>query len=508
MAHPALAAKGLTKSFGSNEVLRNIDFEVNAGRTIALCGENGAGKSTLIKLMTGVYTPSAGQVLLDGDPVVFAGPKEAIAAGIAVVHQEFSTISALTVAENVFLEKEPCNRLGLVDRRALRRDCVDLLQQLRIDLDPDATLDRLSVAEAQMVEIAKALRSRARVLILDEPTAVLSHREIDHLFMILRDLREQGMGLVYVSHRLDEIFDVCTDICVLKDGDVTSSGPIDDYDHDRVVAAMVGRSLGELFPPKSGAAADKEPVLSLRGLTAEGGAPPVDLDLRPGEIAGLAGLVGSGRTELALAIFGAARGAGTVELSGTTYGKRTPGRSLAAGLAMLTEDRKANGLFPDASVAWNFAASTLGKGARALALSPRNEEERSRSVVERFSVVVDHVGQPISALSGGNQQKVLIGRLLENAPKILLLDEPTRGVDVATKAEIYRTLRALARDGVAILVISSELIEIVGLCDRVHVMRDGAFVAELHGDAITEDGIMAIAAAATGGDELASQSHD
>ena len=271
---------------------------------------------------------------------------------------------------------------------------------------------------------------------------------------------------------------------------------------------MVGRSLGELFPPKSGAAADKEPVLSLRGLTAEGGAPPVDLDLRPGEIAGLAGLVGSGRTELALAIFGAARGAGTVELSGTTYGKRTPGRSLAAGLAMLTEDRKANGLFPDASVAWNFAASTLGKGARALALSPRNEEERSRSVVERFSVVVDHVGQPISALSGGNQQKVLIGRLLENDPKILLLDEPTRGVDVATKAEIYRTLRALARDGVAILVISSELIEIVGLCDRVHVMRDGAFVAELHGDAITEDGIVAIAAAATGGDELASQSHD
>ena len=254
MAHPALAAKGLTKSFGSNEVLRNIDFEVNAGRTIALCGENGAGKSTLIKLMTGVYTPSAGQVLLDGDPVVFAGPKEAIAAGIAVVHQEFSTISALTVAENVFLEKEPRNRLGLVDRRALRRDCVDLLQQLRIDLDPDATLDGLSVAEAQMVEIAKALRSRARVLILDEPTAVLSHREIDHLFMILRDLRDQGMGLVYVSHRLDEIFDVCTDICVLKDGDVTSSGPIDDYDHDRVVAAMVGRSLGELFPPKSGAA--------------------------------------------------------------------------------------------------------------------------------------------------------------------------------------------------------------------------------------------------------------
>ena len=499
MADPVLVARGMTKLFGSNEVLRNIDFEVIAGRNIALCGENGAGKSTLIKLMTGIYTPSAGQVLLDGEPVIFAGPKEAIAAGIAVVHQEFSTISALTVAENVFLEKEPRDRLGLVDRRRLRRDCADLLQQLGIDLDPDTPLERLSVAEAQMVEIAKALRSRARVLILDEPTAVLSHREIDHLFRILRDLRNQGMGLVYVSHRLDEIFEVCTDICVLKDGDVTSAGPIEDYDHDRVVAAMVGRSLGELFPPKSGPATGAAPVLSLRDLKVEGSAASVDLDLRPGEIVGLSGLVGSGRTELALAIFGAARGAGTVALSGANYRKRTPGRSLAGGLAMLTEDRKANGLFPDASVAWNFAASTLGKGARALALSPRDEEERSRSVVERFSVVVDHVGQPISALSGGNQQKVLIGRLLENAPKILLLDEPTRGVDVATKAEIYRTLRRLARDGVAILVISSELIEVVGLCDRVHVMRDGAFVAELLGDAITEDGIMAVAAAATGG---------
>ena len=499
MADPVLAARGLTKSFGSNEVLRNVDFEVIAGRNIALCGENGAGKSTLIKLMTGVYTPSAGQVLLDGEPVAFAGPKESIAAGIAVVHQEFSTISALTVAENVFLEKEPRNRLGLVDRRTLRRDCIDLLRQLGIDLDPDTTLDRLSVAEAQMVEIAKALRSRARVLILDEPTAVLSHREIDHLFRILRDLRDQGMGLVYVSHRLDEIFEICTDICVLKDGDVTSAGPIADYDHDKVVAAMVGRSLGELFPPKSGPASDAAPALSLRGLVAEGGVPPINLDLRPGEIVGLAGLVGSGRTELALAIFGAARGSGAVELSGKAYNRRAPGRSLADGLAMLTEDRKANGLFPEASVAWNFAASTLGKDARALALSPRNEEERSRSVVERFKVVVDHVGQPISVLSGGNQQKVLIGRLLENTPKVLLLDEPTRGVDVATKAEIYRTLRRLAEEGVAVLVISSELIEVVGLCDRVHVMRDGALVAELIGDAITEDGIMAVAAAATGG---------
>ena len=513
MAHPVLAARGMTKSFGANDVLRDIDFEVVSGRNVALCGENGAGKSTLIKLMTGVYAPSAGRVLVDGEPVDFSGPKEAIAAGIAVVHQEFSTLPALTVAENVFLEMEPRSRLGLVDRRSLRRDCVDLLGKLGIGLDPDTELDRLSVAEAQMVEIAKALRSQARVLILDEPTAVLSHREIDHLFRILRDLRERGLGLVYVSHRLDEIFEICTDICVLKDGEITSAGPIERYDHDTVVAAMVGRSLGELFPPRGAPVSDRAPVLSVRGLavggrTARGGQesgpgvdPGVDLDVRPGEIVGLAGLVGSGRTELALAIFGAAPGTGTVELHGTPHDRRTPGKSLAAGMAMLTENRGADGLFLDSSVAWNLAATTLGKGARALALSPFDEERRSRSVVERFGVVVDHVGQPISALSGGNQQKVLMGRLLESAPKVLVLDEPTRGVDVATKAEIYRTLRALAEEGVAVLVISSELIEIVGLCDRVLVMRDGALAGELHGDAVTEDGIMAVAAArATSGD--------
>ena len=509
MAHPVLAARGMTKSFGANDVLRDIDFEVVSGRNVALCGENGAGKSTLIKLMTGVYAPSAGRVLVDGDPVDFSGPKEAIAAGIAVVHQEFSTLPALTVAENVFLEMEPRSRFGLVDRRRLRRDCVDLLDQLGIGLDPDTELDRLSVAEAQMVEIAKALRSQARVLILDEPTAVLSHREIDHLFRILRDLRERGLGLVYVSHRLDEIFEICTDICVLKDGEITSAGPIERYDHDTVVAAMVGRSLGELFPPKGAPVSDRAPVLSVRGLAAGGGTarvdqesdPGVDLDVRPGEIVGLAGLVGSGRTELALAIFGAAPGTGTVELHGTPHDRRTPGTSLAAGMAMLTENRGADGLFLDSSVAWNLAATTLGKGARALALSPFDEERRSRSIVERFGVVVDHAGQPISALSGGNQQKVLMGRLLESAPKVLLLDEPTRGVDVATKAEIYRTLRALAEEGVAVLIISSELIEIVGLCDRVLVMRDGALAGELHGDSITEDGIMAVAAArATPGD--------
>ncbi len=495
MTTPLLAARGISKSFGPIQVLDGIEFEVNAGRNIALCGENGAGKSTLIKLMTGVYHPTAGHVEVDGKPVVFPNPKVAIDAGIAVVHQEFSTLSALTVSENIFLEKEPRTRLGFIDRRRLKADAETLLADLGIDLDPGRTLDRLSVAECQMVEIAKALRTEARVLILDEPTAVLSSRETEHLFRILAGLIDRGMGLVYVSHRLDEVFEICTDITVIKDGGVTSSGTIADYDHDKVVAAMVGRDLGDLFPPKATAALPQPPALAVKGLVVESGLPPVDLEVRPGEIVALAGLVGSGRTELALAIFGAAQAQGEVQFLGESLPRRSPGSSLARGLAMLTESRKTDGLFPGASVGWNFAATSLGKDAQPYALSPANEERRAHSVVERFAVVVDDTGQPIDSLSGGNQQKVLIGRLLENAPKVLILDEPTRGVDVGAKAEIYRTLRALAEAGVAILMISSELIEVVGLADRVLVMRDGGIAAHLTGADITEDAIITAAAA-------------
>lgn len=495
MSDAIVAARGLSKSFGPNAVLKGIDFEIHAGRTMALCGENGAGKSTLIKLMTGVYDPTAGGIEVDGAPVVFAGPKDAIAAGIAVVHQEFSTLAALTVAENIFLEKEPTTRLGLIDRKRLNDEAASLLDDLGIALDPRVTLERLSVAEAQMVEIAKALRAEARVLILDEPTAVLSGRETAHLFRILAGLKDRGMGLVYVSHRLDEIFEICSDITVIKDGVVTSAGPVADYDHDKIVAAMVGRSIGDLFPPKGAAAAAEPPALAVSDFVVAGTDAAANFTVDAGEIVGLAGLVGSGRTELARALFGADPACGTVKLFGDAYDDRSPAASLARGMAMLTESRKDDGLFLGAAVATNFVATTLAKLAGKLRLTPRHDEDRARSVVERFGVVVDHVGLPISTLSGGNQQKVLIGRLLENEPKILILDEPTRGVDVGAKAEIYRTLRALAADGMAILVISSELIEIVGLADRVYVMRDGELAAELTGDQIAEDAIMTVAAA-------------
>ena len=495
MTQAILAARGLSKSFGPNEVLKGLEFEIHPGSCVALCGENGAGKSTLIKLLTGLYQPTAGTVKFQGEAVTWSGPRASLDAGIAVVHQEFSTVGALSVAENIFLGAEPRSRLGLINRRKLNADAQALFDTLGITLSPRMLVDKLSVADKQMVEIAKALRSDAKVLILDEPTAVLSQNETQHLFRLIADLRVKGLGIVYVSHRLDEIFEICTDITVIKDGVVTSRGPIENYTHDKVVSAMVGRDLGDMFPPKPDRASFGERVLDVRGLVVSGDMPPATFHVDAGEIVGLAGLVGSGRTELARALYGADPSSGEVVLMGEPLPYRTPAGSIEAGLMMLTESRKDDGLFLDSSVARNFAATTPGLGAHHANIPRGHEEKRAGAMKSRFGVVVDHVGLPISALSGGNQQKVLVARLLENRPKLLILDEPTRGVDVGAKAEIYKILRHLSADGVAILVISSELIEIVGLCDRVHVMRDGELASELIGAEITEEAIITVAAA-------------
>lgn len=497
MTQPVLAARGLSKSFGPNEVLKDLEFEVHSGACVALCGENGAGKSTLIKLLTGLYQPTRGHVEYQGETRHWSGPRASLEAGIAVVHQEFSTIGALSIAENIYLESEPKTRLGPLDRKKLNADTQALLDSLGIGLSPRALVDTLSVAYKQMVEIAKALRADAAMLILDEPTAVLSQNETQHLFRLIAQLRAKGMGIVYVSHRLDEIFEICTDITVIKDGAVTSQGPIAEYTHDRVVSAMVGRDLGDMFPPKVGTGDHGERVLEVNDFVVAPGVPAASFHVAAGEIVGLAGLVGSGRTELARAIYGADAGLGTVTLAGEPMESRSPAGSIEAGMMMLTESRKDDGLFLDGSVARNFAATTPGLGAHHANIPLGHEEKRAFAMKDRFGVVVDHVGLPISALSGGNQQKVLLARLLENRPRLLILDEPTRGVDVGAKAEIYKILRQLAHDGVAILAISSELIEVVGLCDRVYVMRDGELAQELTGDAVTEEAIITIAAAET-----------
>jgi len=497
MAPSFLAARGLNKSFGPNEVLKGIEFEVHGGHAVALCGENGAGKSTLIKLLTGLYTPTGGHIEFEGSPAGWTDPRQSLAAGIAVVHQEFSVLGALSIAENIFLGAEPRTRFGLIDRKALKKDAQTLLDDLGITLNPDDLVETLSVADKQMVEIAKALRAEAKVLILDEPTAVLSQNETRHLFRIINDLRSRGLGLVYVSHRLDEIFEICTDITVIKDGVVTSKGPTTDYTHDSVIAAMVGRELGDLFPQKADDPTSGERVLEVRNLVVAPGLPPANLDVHAGEIVGLAGLVGSGRTELALSLFGAAPATGDVTLMGEPMPYRDPAGCIEAGMLMLTESRKDDGLFLNSSVARNFAATTPGYGVHHSAIPPGHEERRAAILKERRGVVVEAGCVRSSARSGSDQQMVRGGRVSESRANVLSLGERWGGVEVGATAGIYKTLRELADEGLALLVISSELIEIVGLCDRVFVMRDGELAKELRGDEISEEAIITVAAAET-----------
>jgi len=517
---PLLEARGLAKSFGANRVLEDINFELFPGDCLAVCGENGAGKSTLIKALTAVHAPSAGEIRWRGRAVNWTSPRHSAAAGLAAAHQEFSTLDALSVAENIYLGDEPRARWGLLDRRRMNADAGALLGALGIALAPTRQLGQLGVAERQMVEIAKALRRGPQALILDEPTAVLSERDSDRLFEMLRRLRARGVGIVYVSHRLDEIFTVCNRIMVLKDGRVTATGAASEFDHDKVTRAMVGRELGEMFPPKAAGRATGEAVIELKNLRptragrgrgpgggagrgdgggrgdgdGDGGRAGVSCSVRGGEIVALAGLVGAGRSAIAEAIFGLRAADGEVVLRGEKFARRSPSAAIAKRLLMLPEDRKGDGLFPAAAVAANFVATTLRRHA-AWWLPRRFAERRAAALKSEKGVVVADVGMPMSELSGGNQQKVLLHRLLENRPAALLLDEPTRGVDVGAKADIYKTLRALAEQGAAILMISSELVEVVGMADRVLVLRGGEVAAELVAAQISEEAVIAAATA-------------
>lgn len=498
---PLLEARGLAKSFGANCVLEDINFELFPGDCLAVCGENGAGKSTLIKALTAVHAPSAGEIRWRGRAVNWTSPRHSAAAGLAAAHQEFSTLDALTVAENIYLGDAPRTWWRLLDRRRMNADAGALLGALGIALAPTRQLGQLGVAERQMVEIAKALRRGPQALILDEPTAVLSERDSDRLFEMLRRLRARGVGIVYVSHRLDEIFTVCNRIMVLKDGRVTAAGAASEFDHDKVTRAMVGRELGEMFPPKAAGRATGEAVIELKNLRPKhgdrggnGDRAGISFSVRAGEIVALAGLVGAGRSAIAEAIFGLRAADGEVVLRGEKFARRSPSAAIAKRLLMLPEDRKGDGLFPAAAVAANFVATTLRRHA-AWWLPRRFAERRAAVLKSEKGVVVADVGMPMSELSGGNQQKVLLHRLLENRPAALLLDEPTRGVDVGAKADIYKTLRALAGQGAAILMISSELVEVVGMADRVLVLRDSEVAAELVAAQISEEAVIAAATA-------------
>jgi ribose transport system ATP-binding protein len=501
-----LSVTHLSKSFPGVRALSDVDFTARAGQVHALVGENGAGKSTLIKVLTGVYRPDAGEVTYDGAPVRFATPLQAQQAGISTIYQEVNLVPLMSVARNLFLGREPRGRLGLIDFRRMHHEAAEALRALGIRVDVRRPLRDLGVGAQQMVALARAAAVDARVVVMDEPTSSLEPREVDTLFGVIRMLRERGVAVIYVSHRMDELYEICDTVTVLRDGRVVHTGPLAGLDRLRLVAMMLGREIGEVraegltkFTGSHDATA--EPVLQATGLTISHKLRGVSLSVRPGEVVGLGGLLGSGRSETAKAIAGALpTDAGRVVVAGTPVRTGSTAAAIRAGISLLPEDRKAEGIVPGLSVRENIALAALPALSRFGLVDDARVDRIVDTFMKRLRIKAAGPHQKVGELSGGNQQKVLLARWLALHPKVLLLDEPTRGIDVGAKAEVQALIDELADDGLAVLLISSDTEELIEGSDRVMVLKDGAVVRELTGDAVTEEGLMrAIAAAPTGG---------
>ncbi|MDG4563170.1 MAG: sugar ABC transporter ATP-binding protein [Candidatus Competibacter sp.] len=499
---PALDMRDISKTFPGVKALDHVQLQAWTGEIHSLMGENGAGKSTLMKILSGAYTADpGGEIKIDGQPVAITGPKAARAAGIAIIYQELSLAPNLTVAENIYLGNEPNHAGFLADRATMRRETAQVLERLGAEFGPDTLVNTLSIAEQQQVEIARALHQHSHILIMDEPTTALSTRETDRLFELIKRLRDEGIAIIYISHRMAEIYELSDRVSVLRDGGYVGTLERAEISAERLVQMMVGRPLSNLFDKRSHAT--ERVVLEVRALT-DGGrrVKPCSFTLHAGEVLGLAGLVGAGRSELARLIFGADRAAGgEVWLEGKRQTLRKPLDAINNGIAYLTEDRKAQGLFLDMSVRENITISVLGRDALVGGLLNRAAMARlTTGSIQDLRVRVAGPFVTAGALSGGNQQKLLIARWIAIHPKVLILDEPTKGVDIGAKAEIYRIVSELAAKGVAILVISSELPEVIGISDRILVMREGEIVGELGGpggEEPTQENIMALATGTT-----------
>ncbi|MEH1102800.1 sugar ABC transporter ATP-binding protein [Micromonospora sp. CPCC 205561] len=513
-----VAMTGVAKRFGGVQALRGVDLALRAGEVHALLGENGAGKSTLINILSGVVTDYEGRVSVRGEVVRFAHPAAAQAAGIATIHQELDLVPALSVAENLVLGREPRTRLRTLDRRAMLRAAHDWLAPLGADLDPRRPVGSLRVGEQQLVEIAKALSLDARVLIMDEPTAALADAEVRRLMDTIDALRRGGVAVVYISHRLEEIEQIADRATVLRNGEVAGTLRPRHVDRPRIIALMVGRPAEAMFDPGTGAPAPAAPatppLLEVAGLavraraTRPGRCEPagVDLTVRAGEIVGLAGLMGAGRTELLETLYGAGpagRRTGVVRLAGRPYAPRDPRAALRAGVGFVPEDRRRSALVLDHPVGRSIVLAALRGLCTAGVVRAGRERVAVRGQVAALAIRTPSTDAPVGALSGGNQQKVVFARHLLTRPRLLLLDEPTRGVDVGAKAEIYRLLRGLADEGMGILLASSELPELTGVCDRIVVLRLGRAVAELPAGECTGEDILtaAMGGTAAGGDD-------
>ncbi|RKT86273.1 ribose transport system ATP-binding protein [Saccharopolyspora antimicrobica] len=490
---------GVSKTYPGVRALDAVDFDLRPGEVHVLLGENGAGKSTLIKMIAGAHRPDTGEIRVDGRPVRFHGPEDAERLGIATIHQEMALVPQLTVAENIYLGRPP-RRFGVIDRREMRRRAAELIERMGLDLHVDAVVGELGVAHRQLVEIAKALSLDTRFLIMDEPTAVLSRAEVDRLFGIVGDLTAQDVGVVFISHLLGEVAEIGDRVSVLRDGAKVAEVPAD-TDPDELVRLMVGRTVDHQYPPRE--AEIGEVQLEVRGLTSHGVLADIGFTARAGEVVGIGGLVGAGRTELVRALFGAdGYDEGEVLVGGEPIPSGDIAAARAAGLALVPEDRAGQGLVLGASVAENLGLATLSDRTRAGLVDLAGQRRAAAESVQRLRIRTAGLDQPALTLSGGNQQKIVIGKWLLAQPRVLILDEPTRGIDVGARAEIYELINELARAGTTVLVVSSDLPELLGLSDRVLVLADGRLRGELNGAEATQERVLALAVSAehTGGE--------
>jgi ribose transport system ATP-binding protein len=507
---PLLQARGIRKSFPGVLALDGVSLSVNSGEVLALLGENGAGKSTLMKILAGIYKPDAGELLLDGEPVHFSRVADAMARGIILIHQELNLADNLSVAANLFLGNEDLlgGPVGWLDRRGMNDKARSLLERVGLDVAPGRLVGDMPLGQRQMVEIARALAQKARIIIMDEPTSSLTQRETDRLFEVIADLKRAGVAVVYISHRLMEVRQVADRVVVLRDGRNSGELARDEINHRRMVELMVGRDLKQFFR-RSHAAGEEAITPTVRPQEhpirlevsevcyADGPSTPVSFVVRGGEIVGMAGLVGAGRTELAEALFGLRPlVCGEVRLDGQPVRIHSPGDAIAAGLLLAPEDRRQFGLVLEESVQHNLGLPNLDHLNRLGLVSIRRETETARTMCARLRVRTPRLSQPVNLLSGGNQQKIVLGKWLARQPRVFLLDEPTRGVDVGAKSEIYALMDELAAAGIAIVMISSDLEEVLGMSDRVLVMHEGRLAGELPRTALSEQAIMHLA---TGG---------
>ncbi|RRH91832.1 sugar ABC transporter ATP-binding protein [Mesorhizobium tamadayense] len=492
MKDPVLEMRGIHKRFPGVYALNDVSFAVRRGSVHGVIGENGAGKSTLMRVLSGAFLANEGEVVVDGAVVPTPTPQRMLELGIAVIYQELAQAPHLTVAENIFLGRLPKTGLGTVDWRKAKAAAREVLDRLGFRVDPAARIDAISVAQRQMVEIAKAIAREARIVVLDEPSAVLGDAELEHMFMTIRRLSaEQGVSFIYITHRLKELYEICDDVTVLRDGQVVASIPLAQTTTADLIRHMVGRELKDVFPPRS--KPGREVRLEVRNVSRAGVLKDISFDVRQGEIVGICGLAGAGRTEVLRAIAGAdAIDSGEIRIDGKAVAVDGPRAALAHGIGLLPEDRKTEGLFLEQSVAFNVTVSELAAIVQGGLISRRREQEQVSRFIQQMRIKTPSADAKVRTLSGGNQQKCGIARQLHAGTKILLVDEPTRGVDVAAKREIYDLLVELtSKRGAAVVMVSSELPEILGLCNRIVVMREGTVTAVLEGEGATEETIMA-----------------